>query len=572
MPITPRFKISQTDAQIIIAIHIPHIRVSASTLDILVDGCDFHFHSSPYLLYLSFPGRLLDDAETLREAKASYDPSNQNGVVTVTIFKADEGFWKDLDLLGNLMNRNGPVPASDGIPREKIQVLASSNHGNETASGEQADENNEGDFPEDITACLRPHYGFLNMHHSVFTAYAREGLAHDMLEIPAPDETLAEDRRELRLESEAAMFDADRYLGDLYISSDGNDEDADMIFVEAFRMDTHWEVDASVDDLAKGMENLQTTDEGVASKVSAQASPDFFDDDERQRLVENKAQIPALSKISPLQQESLLLSLVDILYAYAYDHRTTFGDSTCESSWTIVMLSPTLSWFESYNPPYDNIASALRWSIRRALIYPYLRNFDFVARKLVNDVAMILTAGKRVVLRCLLQIQKTLDSSEFHYLFNKLYISPYISWIQMINDEDLASFASQVEKCVLDGDCTLTKSSLGLDLEILEKKAFENESESGSDDSSSSDSDSSSDDDSGGSEDESTEGIQEVKNEGGAGVNVRSSTNLLDDQIGTGGLLSIAVKTTSDKAKVEPKTDDVQSDSSTKKISLITEL
>jgi len=237
------------------------------------------------------------------------------------------------------------------------------------------------------------------------------------------------------------------------------------------------------------------------------------------------------------------------------------------------MLSPTLSWFESYNPPYDNIASALRWSIRRALIYPYLRNFDFVARKLVNDVAMILTAGKRVVLRCLLQIQKTLDSSEFHYLFNKLYISPYISWIQMINDEDLASFASQVEKCVLDGDCTLTKSSLGLDLEILEKKAFENESESGSDDSSSSDSDSSSDDDSGGSEDESTEGIQEVKNEGGAGVNVRSSsTNLLDDQIGTGGLLSIAVKTTSDKAKVEPKTDDVQSDSSTKKISLITEL
>jgi protein SHQ1 len=571
MPITPRFKISQTDAQIIIAIHIPHIRVSASTLDILVDGSDFHFHSSPYLLYLSFPGRLLDDAETLREAKASYDPSNQNGVVTVTIFKADEGFWKDLDLLGNLMNRNGPVPASDGIPREKIQVLASSDHGNETALGEQqcTDDNNEGDFPEDITACLKPHYGFLNMHHSVFSAYAREGLATDMLEIPDPDETSPEDRRELRLESEAAMFEPERYLGDLYLTSEGNDEDADMIFIEAFRMDTHWEKDASVDDLAKGMEQLETKDEGVASKDTAQASPDFFNDDERQRLVENNAKIPALSKISPLQEESLLLSLVDILYAYAYDHRTTFGDSTCESSWTIVMLSPTLSWFESYTPPYDNISSAFRWSIRRALIYPYLRNFDFVARKLVKDVAMILSAGKRVVLRCLLQIQKTLDSSEFHYLFNKLYISPYISWIQMINDEDLASFASQVEKCVTDGDSTLSKSSLGLDLEMLEKKAFEcgegeNESESGSDDSSSSDSDSSSDDDSGGSEDESTAGSHEVK--------VRSSINLLDDQIGNGGLLSIATKTTSDKAKNEPKSDDVQSDSYEKKISLITEL
>ena len=571
MPITPRFKISQTETQIIVTIHIPHIRVSASTLDMLVDGNDFHFHSAPYLLYLNFPGRLLDDAETIREAKAAYDPSNQNGVITVTIFKEDEGIWKDLDLLGNLVNRSASTP--NGVPpREKIQVIASDNeNGNETVSSSVAipDDDSVDDFPEDIKSCLRPHYGFLNLHHSVFTAYAREGLSHDMLEIPSPDETPAEDRRELRLKTEVTKFDADRYLGDLFLSSDPDDENADMVFTEAMRMEAHWETDYSVDYLAKEMEKLQTEDE--RAETTGQISPDFFDNDEMHRLVENKAKIPPQSKISAIQKESIFLSLVDILYAYAYDHRTTLGDATCESSWTIVMLSPTLSWFESYTPPYDSIASVLRWSIRRALIHPYLRNYNFVASKLVKDVASILAAGKRVVLRCLLQIQKTLEGSEFHYLFNKLYISPYISWIQMIDDEDLASFASQVNECVLDGNCILSKSSLGLDLVTLEKDAFdqdeeENESESDTSGSESESDDSSSGDDSSGEDNEKKDtNVDNIDS-----VSDKPRVNLLDDQIGNGNLLSIARETTittGDKAKVEPRLN--KSGATT---SLITEL
>lgn len=40
------------------------------------------------------------------------------------------------------------------------------------------------------------------------------------------------------------------------------------------------------------------------------------------------------------------LGLVDILYAYAYDTRTTMGDHTVESWWTISRLSSTLAWFD----------------------------------------------------------------------------------------------------------------------------------------------------------------------------------------------------------------------------------
>ncbi|CAN0602372.1 unnamed protein product, partial [Ectocarpus sp. 12 AP-2014] len=46
------------------------------------------------------------------------------------------------------------------------------------------------------------------------------------------------------------------------------------------------------------------------------------------------------------EERRVLLGLADILFAYAYDHRTTTGDATVESPWTVAVLSPLLSWLE----------------------------------------------------------------------------------------------------------------------------------------------------------------------------------------------------------------------------------
>lgn len=233
MPITPRFKLSQTDSQLTITIHIPHIRVSISSIETLVDGSDFHFYSSPYLLHLSFPaGRLIDDAENSREAKATYDPTLKNGTLTVEIWKEEEGYWPDLDLLSNLVNRS-EIPTM----QDKISVISSIDHDGKDNGGKDIEGNcGEGDaansFGEDLKSCMKPRYGFLNMHHSVFTAYAREGLSYEMLEIPDPDDTHSDERRDLRLDTETDKFDSERYLGDLFLSDDPNDEYADMIYVE----------------------------------------------------------------------------------------------------------------------------------------------------------------------------------------------------------------------------------------------------------------------------------------------------------------------------------------------------
>lgn len=40
------------------------------------------------------------------------------------------------------------------------------------------------------------------------------------------------------------------------------------------------------------------------------------------------------------------LGLVDILFASCYNHRTTMGENTVESGWTINKLSSTLCWFQ----------------------------------------------------------------------------------------------------------------------------------------------------------------------------------------------------------------------------------
>lgn len=46
------------------------------------------------------------------------------------------------------------------------------------------------------------------------------------------------------------------------------------------------------------------------------------------------------------EKKTALFSLVDILFAFAYNHRTTLGEYSVESAWTINKLSATMSWFQ----------------------------------------------------------------------------------------------------------------------------------------------------------------------------------------------------------------------------------
>jgi len=498
MPLTPRFTLSQTSSQISIVIQTPHVRVSASSIEAVVDGSDFHFFSAPYLLHLVFPGRLEDDPDTNREAKATFDPSKDNGTLTINIWKEEEGFWKDLDLLGRL-KQSSKKRISPLIVDETSSIIEGADKTKNTdhdLNDESSEKPRLEDFTyldqsihSDIQSSLRPHYGFLNMYHSVFTDYAREGLSAEMIGLPVPDETPANERREMRLSTENDNFLPDRYVADIHIADICLEED-DGVYSEAIIMIPHWKRQpaVSVKEIMCDMQRLSTsnqtkTKENIPCQHAEVGEENFFSDVEFQKLASINTNIPDNKDISNDQLKSLLLSLMDILFAYAYDHRLTTGDPTCESSWTIVTLSPTLCWFECYLPTFDSICCVLQWSIRRSLIYPYIRNYNFAASQIVQDVFDIIIGGRRTILRCLLHIRDIMEKSEFHYLLNKLYIDPYIKFIQMIKEEEIDAFATDLKNALKDKGM-IGKDYLMLHLTEIEMDASKSLSVSSEDNSS----------------------------------------------------------------------------------------
>ena len=314
MPITPQFNLSQTLSHVSIEIRVPHVRVSIDSVEVLVEGDTFHFSSPPYLLVLNFPAQF---AETDSSESAKYDPSRDGGMIFLDLKKQEPELWADLDLLGKLMRPKGP-----SLGPLRAQVLS------EERFDGVVDDADEEPYSSNVLDEDKPHYGFLNQSVGIFTDLVRDGLAAEMLQLPNPDETDADERRTLRLQAEDEAFDADRYLGDI-------DIDDDYIYQSAMAMKPHWDV--SVESLTNDLSSLSTSDHHAA----------YFSDEEKSSLA--SIAYPILPPTVDEQHErSLLLGLLDLLFAYVYDHLLTDGDPSIESSWTVCTLSCALSWLESF--------------------------------------------------------------------------------------------------------------------------------------------------------------------------------------------------------------------------------
>jgi len=65
-----------------------------------------------------------------------------------------------------------------------------------------------------------------------------------------------------------------------------------------------------------------------------------------------------LDLTTPIQTHFLYLTLVTLLFSYAYESRTSQHDPTPESAWTICSLTPAFSALDPPNPesPYSPVA------------------------------------------------------------------------------------------------------------------------------------------------------------------------------------------------------------------------
>jgi protein SHQ1 len=145
---------------------------------------------------------------------------------------------------------------------------------------------------------------------------------------------------------------------------------------------------------------------------------------------------------TPLQMHNLYLTLISLLFSYVYETRTTQCDPTPESAWTLCSLTPAFTALDPapYHGPSPSSSSPSMFTIteinatfvnsyRRSLSFPLYRSWA-LAECCRQDVAQILGQGKRLVARCLLAMKDILDHHEAYYVYSKIWVDDFCTWIQ----------------------------------------------------------------------------------------------------------------------------------------------
>ncbi|KAG1754427.1 SHQ1 protein-domain-containing protein [Suillus lakei] len=445
--ITPRFYCTQTLESVAVSIYCPSVR--ASDAEINIDETLLTVHINPYFLRINFPHPVLEDDRS----SATYDPSS--GYLTVTLTKETKGQeFPDLDLLAKLLApRRVEVPKQPAIevigsetsPQSELEELVDLT---DAISLEQRDilqaAENDWQFPQTVAESSPPlqistkrYYGFLDMYTGYFTHVVHT--ENDVNELGSEAEScLPEERRVKRLQHEEIKWDEEHYMAD-YVDDE---------YIEELLA---WEDP----ELAVDAECLFTEKENMTMLN-----------------LPRKEYLPTKS-----QQRNLYLTLLTLLFAYAYDRRTTQHDPTPESAWTICSLVPAFSALDP--PPYItaegvplsiptseftdyDLASALLPSYRRSLAFPLYRSFA-MADACRNDVAAILAKGRRMVTRCILEMKHILDHHEVYYVYSKIWLDDFCVWIQAsASDEMMLDIAQQLKAL------TITKTMIGWNIENLE--------------------------------------------------------------------------------------------------------
>mmetsp|Transcript_24493 Transcript_24493/g.27238 ORF Transcript_24493/g.27238 Transcript_24493/m.27238 type:complete len:464 (-) Transcript_24493:28-1419(-) len=447
--ITPLFTVSQNEEFVLLDLQVKYIR--SADAEFLIAEKDVKFYCKPYLLKLSLPHPVVEDG---RE-KATYDIDK--GLMKVFLPKKEKGlFFPHLDMLTKLIAKK---PVAPEVVTPLIEVIEE--------PGSKKEEPTEVEFDWTITPSLpEPEqegpfegsicYGFNNQYHDFFRNVASQ--AYDITDNPNPENLTLEERKELRAQTEARNFGLDHYMMD-FIECEAIEE--------AVRWIPSWDAEylkkqeLFLEHKAASKDTIATKEEKAQRALLAQQKIDEaavpFDKEQLETLLKlpNKEYIVSNPRI-------LLYGVVDILFAYAYDYRTTKGEHTVESAWTIRKLSATLSWQEQFVSAKD----ALSASVRRSLVYPLYRHWK-LSTKVIHDVKKILMLGKRAVLRCFLDIHRLFNTSDNKHYLNHLYIRDYCIWLQTVGRSDFKQLRNEVKPLVL------AKTDSGLPLAELEKLAIE---------------------------------------------------------------------------------------------------
>ncbi|KAI6127822.1 SHQ1 protein-domain-containing protein [Pisolithus croceorrhizus] len=364
--ITPKFSCSQTDESLVTSIYCPSVRAADVELD--VDDAVLTVHINPYFLRLSFPYPVVEDDNS----SAQYDPSS--GYLTVTLSKSVKGqYFPDLDL-PSIEVLDSRQPLADAITdiSKRTDALSLDDEFAQAAKNEWQLSQAISDPASEFRTSSQRYYGFLDAFTGYFTHAAHT--ENEINELGDDAEVCnAEERRTRRIAHENEKWDEEHYMADY----------AEDEYIQEL---INWHDP----DLTSTAEVVITEDEKMAML----------------RFAEERV----------FQEHSLYLTLITLMYAHAYDKRTTLNDPTAESAWTVCNLVAAFSALDP--PPYSptdfsgttldftdaELISTLVTSYRRSLAFPLYRSFQ-LAERCRKDVAAAFRRGKRLITKYLLGLK-----------------------------------------------------------------------------------------------------------------------------------------------------------------------
>ncbi|KAL6018257.1 hypothetical protein ACI3LY_002479 [Candidozyma auris] len=413
--ITPFFTIDQDDEFIYINVKVSHIRFSASAIEMVVDSELFIFSLNPYYLRIRLPFPLADD----ERSHAEFD--SKDGTVKIKVPKENKGqFFPDLDLTAKLLARK---TTEHGLEQRKplIEDLdVSHNDVSEgiAKEGESHDWEIEQKTESFETGPLKVAYGFNNAYSGVIGVSTSNG--NDINELGDPETAHAPDRILERLIKENIKFDPEYYAAD-YIMEKYPSPDDDKSFDGILK----WKSPQT-----KMFTNWHAKNETVPAEEKSSVMPVVFTKDEQEKML----QLPRKTYIvDEAHKPQLYVLIVSLLFAYQYDLRENEGEHNIESAWTVGKLVPQFAFLDAQihiknDSSEDTILkAAIISSIRRALSYPFHRNYKLV-KAVWNDVYYTLRGGKRMVLKCLLDLKELFRFHDVYYVYDKIWLEDLCSW------------------------------------------------------------------------------------------------------------------------------------------------
>ena len=431
--LTPRFSLSQDDKYLHVTIYAPFTHIDKT--EVFMDEDEFRFYSKPYYLRLHLPGEVVES----EDAAASWDAESSSFIVKCPK-KVEGEHFSGLDMLTELL-----TPKGEKELKQKIEVLEESNNCDEEEDEEYMEDIDfyfeqtlPSDEREDLPGCKADGYGFAFEHNNVYKSLMAE--YGEILDVKEPDTLSQIERDNIRREKETSDFSSDHYLCDLY---DSVDEIQSCLEAEP------------------PFSSCITGEADLCSRLTVDTKSEVlaFSPEEQELMLglpRRKVIVP------PASLASVHFGLADILYGHCYSLRV-LGPDCVEAGWTVAKLSASLSCVGRLTSAKAVLVS----SMRRALCYPLYRHYD-LAKRVWEDVITVLHIGTPAVLKCLLSLIPTFNTSPGQYIFNQLYINDYAVWVQSVPASHLESLALALNKTL----SKLTKDDLDIELVELEQAAL----------------------------------------------------------------------------------------------------